>query len=104
MKLKDGPNNPHLHANAHFNEAPGLLRIRRRELWTNPPVRRICQEQKFGQPQAGPGARKRAGVKLKDGPNTNLSGTNLDSRRLAPEREARRGEAHGWAEQSPPPR
>jgi len=32
--------------------------------------------------------------------STNLSGTNLDSRRLALERAARKGEAHGWAEQS----
>ncbi len=28
----------------------------------------------------------------------------MDSRRLAPKRAARRGEAHGWAEQSRPPR
>ena len=34
--------------------------------------------------------------------STNLSGTNLDSApALAPEREARRGEPHGWGEQSP---
>jgi hypothetical protein len=32
--------------------------------------------------------------------STNLSGTNSDSRRLALEREARKGEAQGWAEQS----
>jgi hypothetical protein len=32
---------------------------------------------------------------------TKLSGTILDSRRLAPKRAARRGQAHGWAEQSP---
>src|SRR6185312_15217943 len=38
-----------------------------------------------------------------DGPSgsTNSSGTNLDSRRLAPERAARRGEPHGWGSQSP---
>jgi len=86
----------------------------------------------FGQPQAGPGARQRAGVWPMDGPNnpsrtsrhrrtppkqrfaylaergggrtfpgsTNSSGTNLDDRRSAPERAARRGEPHGWGSQS----
>ena len=34
--------------------------------------------------------------------STNSPGANSDSRRLAPERRARRGEAHGWAEQSLP--
>src|SRR6185312_279753 len=34
--------------------------------------------------------------------STNSSVTNLDSRRLAPQREARRGLAHGWAKQSLP--
>ncbi len=33
--------------------------------------------------------------------STNLSGTNLDRRRRAPQRAARRGEAHGWAEHNP---
>src|SRR6185312_11978433 len=33
--------------------------------------------------------------------STILSGTKLDSRRLAPQRAARRGWAHGWAQQSP---
>jgi hypothetical protein len=33
--------------------------------------------------------------------STNSPGANLDSRRLAPQREARRGWAHGWAQQSP---
>src|SRR5690348_16357679 len=32
--------------------------------------------------------------------STHSSGTNSDSRRLAPERAARRGSAQGWAEQS----
>ena len=34
--------------------------------------------------------------------STNSPGANLDSRRLAPQREARRGLAHGWAKQSLP--
>ena len=33
--------------------------------------------------------------------STNSPGANLDSRRLAPQRVARRGWAHGWAQQSP---
>lgn len=36
--------------------------------------------------------------------STNLSGTNSDSRRLALERAARKGESHGWDSQSLTPR
>jgi hypothetical protein len=46
---------------------------------------------------------ERGGGRILPG-STNFPGANLDSRRLALEREARKGEAHGWAEQSLPPR
>jgi|GEM_PF-5959043 len=90
-------------------------------------VRQICLEQ-IWTAEGWPRSAQRVGERPTDGPNNpalsktpawaffygwrrersdenpygsaNLSGTNLDSRRLAPERAARRGEAHGWAEQS----
>ena len=59
--------------------------------------RQICPEQ-IWTAAGGPRSAQRAGVRSTDGPSTNLSGTNLDRRRRAPQRAARRSEAHGWAE------
>ena len=70
----DGVHNPSRHANAESNEGRPLVGrfayLAERRWWTNP----------YG--------------------STNSSGTNLDSRRLALERAARKGEPHGWGSQS----
>src|SRR6185312_13105602 len=74
----------------------GVLRIwQRDEVWTKPLVTRhiLCLALR-----ASSYAAVRSGILPPRA--TNSSGTNLDSRRLALERAARKGELHGWSSQS----
>jgi hypothetical protein len=53
----DGPNNPDLHAIAHFNEALAFCVSGGERWWTKPLGFDKFVRNKFGQPQAGPAAR-----------------------------------------------
>jgi len=95
----DGPNNPRQRSDCRTADRRKrrFAYLAEREVWTNPPVTRRILRLAL---RASGFAAVRSSILLPRA--TILSGTKLDSRRLAPQRAARKGWAHGWAQQSPP--